>query len=270
MTVEAPPPSLSQALTRLREAAGTPTFRESAEAVRTAMSPPPFRFAATTISSWTRGKSAPRDWDTFEIVLDHLESQAESRVGKQEATSLRKACEDALEAHEKQRQGDSDSHTVADSIADVVAIAVTTLPLLKWTGLAMLGGIIGNTAHEAIKGAVRRRATAEPMTDEDAVLLAETAVRVRCHELGIPQPEELRRDQYQAGDGRWLVAFRVPGQKLQFFVRIPPGRPNDDDVSLDVFIPEEPMSSRREWEFMGKLGREKLSSDKPVGWGERS
>lgn len=189
-----------------------------------------------------RGRTFPRDEAALSAVLDYLEALTAAREGSPQAAVRRAACDEAyrLKVRWREPEPTSNASAIPDWLAFLEAMR-GAVPIMSWLGSTVLAGVLGNSAHELLKKAVRRHREAIPLSADEALLLAETAIRVRCHELGISQPplDMLRHDVYQAGDGRWVLIFwDEAGSGQQFFVRIPPGRPNDEQVSLDTFVPD--------------------------------
>lgn len=215
---------LSKALAELQEAAGSPRLSEVLRAA-----------GGGLLTNWD-GLGADRR--SLSKVLDALEAAVAKRQGPERAAELREVCVVAyVGAKDPWVQP---AAGIPDYLDTVVEAVRSIVPALKWLGAALLSGVLGNAAFDALKQAVGRRKGQAPVTAEDALALAESAVRVRCHEMGLSQPARLDHYKYQAADGRWIVGLCDRQTLRRFYVRIPPGRPNDEQLSLDIFVPDAP------------------------------
>ena len=146
----------------------------------------------------------------------------------------------------------------------------------EWVALTIASGVLGNATYDAFKAGVQRlrhrgrtraaaaasagpasatagpasatagpasatagpASAAVPLTAEQALLLAHTAVLRRCEAIDIERPDldRLRSTAYQDGTGRWVFAFRDPANR-RFHVRVPPDRPAEGDVTVEVYLP---------------------------------
>jgi hypothetical protein len=117
----------------------------------------------------------------------------------------------------------------------------------EWVAITVASGVLGNVAYDGIRAVVRaswraltrrRERARTTVTERDALLLAQAAVHRRCQRIGIepPEPTGLDYSAYQERDGRWLLRLTDTAGR-SFFVRIPPDRPAEDDVTVDVSIP---------------------------------
>jgi hypothetical protein len=138
------------------------------------------------------------------------------------------------------RDVDFDDGPYSSPIAEVMEVA-------QWVLLTVGSGVIGNTAHEAVKSMLaraRRRPTAAsapadagaPHAEMDAVLLAWLAVESYCKRIDIPTPE-FDRISYQTlfySDGRWVVTIRDGGRS--FLVRVPPRKKVNDPATVALYL----------------------------------
>ncbi|SBT45353.1 hypothetical protein [Micromonospora narathiwatensis] len=120
-----------------------------------------------------------------------------------------------------------------------------------YIGSAVAAGVLGNIAYDGLKAALGRlrrgKVSPEPrLQDPDLVLLARTAVNVRCTELGIDGQAgaDLNATCMPVSDG-WEVLFRRLPHGVTASVRLSV----DDqraDVKAEVRLPEELVSQRPE------------------------
>jgi hypothetical protein len=254
-------PAFARKFSALIDAAGSPAARRIAAEIETALSPPRFRIAASTVSSWMRGGACPRDEVPLEPALDYLERVASARVGEEEARRLRKNCEsaysDAVAARHPPREGPL---YLDSAVATTLEFAGTVVSLARDNVGDFFLGMLTNAASERLKTVLARRKQPQPLSEQDVTLLAEVAVMMRCQDLNQPLPrlDSPRNHRYRAGDGRWVLYFRDDTTGQQFFVCVPPGRPSDKDVLVDVVMPGIPLGARREWDLMNDLGHRPL------------
>jgi hypothetical protein len=77
-----------------------------------------------------------------------------------------------------------------------------------------------------------------PITAEQALLLAHSAVLERCRMLDIVKPDldSLTTTAYHDRTGRWVLVLRDVNDR-RFHVRVPPDRPAIGDVTVEVYFP---------------------------------
>jgi len=242
----------------MHAAAGNPSPAHIAEAIGLILSPPKYRIATGTVRSWITGPSIPREYEPFRAALDYLESLASQRVNPILAADLRGACEKQwVLAYAKRDSGrDGGPQNASMPAADeVVAVVIDTA---QWAAILLGPNLAASAIWDGIKRLLRSsRREEKSLSREEAILLAEAAVHIHCSDLGIAHPADwlLAHDEYQTDDGRWIVRILDEATRRRFFVRIPPGRPTENDVQVQVFAPAQPMSAHREWSFMKRLGR---------------
>jgi tellurite resistance protein TerC len=115
--------------------------------------------------------------------------------------------------------------------------------VVEWMAVAVSSGVLGNAAwagaQAATRGLRRKHRRLAPVTEREALLLARAAVEARCHTIDVtpPQPEATRQSLYQSGAGNWIVELRDTASGRRFLVRIPAGRPDTGDVTVEVHVP---------------------------------